>query len=74
MISKGPITTQDMVNKIIYIKEKLRETRTKQNIIITLLVLNILATMGIIIYLHGIEKSECKVYNFPPVEVLEVDK
>lgn len=30
MISKGPITTQDIVNKTIYIKEKLRETRTKQ--------------------------------------------
>lgn len=74
MISKGPITTQDIVNKIIYIKEKLRETRTKQNIIIALLVLNIITTMGVIIYLHGIEKAECKVYNFPPVEVLEVDR
>lgn len=74
MISKGPITTQDMVNKIIYIKEKLRETRTKQSIIIALLVLNILATMGVIVYLHGIEKPECQVYNFPPIEVLEVDR
>lgn len=76
MMDKGPITTQDIVNKIIYIKEKLRETRTKQSIIIALLVLNILATMGIIIYLHGIEKPECKVkvYNFPPIEELEVDR
>lgn len=74
MISKGPITTQDIVNKVIYVKEKLRETRTKQKIIIAILVLNILATIANIIYLHGIEKPECKIYNFPPVEVLEVDK
>jgi hypothetical protein len=74
MIDKGPITTQDIVNKIIYIKEKLRGTRTKQNVIIALLVLNILATMGIIIYLHGIEKPECQIYKFPPIEALEVDR
>lgn len=75
MINKGPITTQDIINKIIYIKEKLRRTRIKQNIIIALLILNILATMGIIIYLHGIEKPECKVKNYPPLEeIYEVDK
>lgn len=75
MISKGPITTQDIVNKIIYIKEKLRGTRTKQNIVIALLVLNILATMGIIVYLHGIEKPECKVKNYPPLEeIYEADR
>jgi len=75
MISKGPITTQDIVNKIIYIKEKVKYTRIDIKIIWVLLILNILTTTGIIIYLHGIEKPECKVPNFPPIEELyEVDR